>query len=79
MKQDERRYMVMSVADDAILALLNGKLRIVDLDVPSDVHVNSIYRDYTRRCTCLILESAQFEPVPLGMELPHLPPFTVRN
>lgn len=73
-----RRFKVMAVADDNLLSLLNGKIRLIDLDLPEDTRVVDVYRDYERLCTCLVLESAFFPSVPFGHVLEHLPPLQVR-
>lgn len=74
MKQNERRYVVLLIPDEALLDILNGDIKIKALDLPGDVCVVNIYNDNTRRMMGLVLQSEQFEPVLLGAEIPRLPP-----
>ena len=74
MKQNERRYVVLLIPDEALLDILNGDIKIKALDLPGDVCVVNIYNDNTRRMMGLVLQSEQFEPVLLEAEIPRLPP-----
>ena len=75
----ERRYMALLLEEDLILAILLGKLALVDFDLPTDATVAHIDFDFRRRGWALAIESASFEPVPFGHEIPQLRLLTVRQ
>jgi hypothetical protein len=69
----ERRLMCLLVPFDALLDILNGKVKIADLDLPDDVAVVDIRNDQERLMLRITVESAAFAPVQLGCVIPHLP------
>jgi hypothetical protein len=77
--KDERRYMVLLITDEALLRIMNGDIQIKRMDLPSDVRVVDVFDDYTRRMMGLVLESKQFDPVPLGVDIPKLPPLELHR
>ena len=74
-----RRYMILLIEEDLILAILLGKLTLVDFDLPDDATVVHIDPDFRYRGWALTIESASFEPVPFGNEMPRFPLLTMRS
>lgn len=70
--KNERRYRIIYAPVNTLVAILHGRVRVVDFDLPSDVRVVHVAYDLQRDALALIVESADFEPVPLGCEIPPL-------
>lgn len=68
----ERRYRMLMIEEQAILAILRGELELVQFDLPDDARVVAIQPDFQSQALAIAIESAMFDPVPLGMEIPRL-------
>jgi hypothetical protein len=79
MNENKRRYRMLLLGEDALLAILRGRITVEQFDVPDDAHVAAVHWDYARLGWAVVIESECFDPVPLGAVIPLLPPFALRQ
>ena len=75
----ERRYRVLYIEHDVVLDILRGSLTTTDFDVPDDAQVIGIFEDPARLALGIVIQSKMFANVPLGQEMPQLPPFQLKR
>ena len=71
----ERRYRIIYASNDVLLGILNNRLTVHDFDLPDDARVVGVDRDFQRDAIAIIVQSAEFDPVPLGDTIPTLYPY----
>ena len=76
---EPRRIMLLPISRQSMLAVLQGRIRVTSFDLPSDVQIMDVEYSHTRGAFVLLLESAAFDLVDVGVEPPYLPPFTVET
>lgn len=74
----ERRYKMLLLEEQFLVGILQGQITIANFDLPDDAWVVHVSYDFARAGLAVIIASKQFDPVPLGLELPLLPPFALR-
>jgi len=76
---DRDRVMGVTIRYEAMLAVLQGKLRLPDLaDLPDDAQIVAVEHSVLHRGFTLLIQSKSFEPVPVGDRVPMLPPLRVQ-
>jgi hypothetical protein len=71
---DNWRVMRLPISEPMMVDILQGKLVFTDFVLPPDVKVVRVSHDFALNGFQILLESAAFEPVPLGQHIPMLPP-----
>lgn len=66
----ERRYKLLSIAEEEALAFFSGQARITNL--PPGTELDGVGHDYTTGCFLLRMVNPEFEPVRVGELLPIL-------
>lgn len=63
---EAERIALLHLNPNDVLAVFNGRLKMQIQDLPPDVKVISVNAEWPPRSIVLMLESEEFEPVPLG-------------
>lgn len=69
---DERRYKMLSVGEDALALILLGFHRIVPGQCPLDLRFAGAHYDYQTGTFRVRLQSSTFDPVPPGRMIPEV-------
>ena len=74
----ERRYKRLYVDHSALIGILNGVVEVADFVLPDDARVVHVYTDLMRHGFAVIVESATYDPVPAGEEVPQVHALAMR-
>jgi len=71
--QSDRRVAILSISPAFFIALCNGSIfQVTDNPLPKDTRCVHAYYDHNKKLFVLIVQSASFDEVPDGVELPRL-------
>lgn len=62
----ERRIKALALPEDLALAIIAGRVALVDFDLPADARVLTVQYEWQHRTLNIIIESASYPPVPAG-------------
>jgi hypothetical protein len=72
-KDDRDRVMWLTITKEAFLSVLRGDTHVADGVFPPDARITDVGYDTARRTFVVLVQSAQFEPVPVGEMPPSMP------
>ena len=70
---DERRLRRLIIPERAIVDLLNGHITFDKIDLPDDARAVGAYAEWAHKGIGVVVESATFDEVEAGAEIPLLP------
>lgn len=77
-QDNDRRYMRLYVDYGTLISILNGVVDVSDFVLPDDAKVIHVSDDPRCAGLCIIVESATYEPVAYGAEVPPVHSFAMR-